>query len=256
MARHSLRRRRTKSFIPPQNEVKDIESPENKESEDQQHQNKNPEPYKSPKSTNSIMFPSTDEPMIKPDPEPQETTEPSTNQYSHGKRARPQKGHYKNMNEGFIAAIAPFVNEIIDNETFKEDYLYSDDLYELPPNFALAGKSVSDLMMLDEALHRPNAEEWQKALECKIGQLEKLKTWVVEDLPKGQTAISHSEIIRVKHGPDGKIQACRVRIVAGGHRQVGVNYTKTFSATVKMPTVHIFLADTADKIENKMDAVK
>jgi len=37
-----------------------------------------------------------------------------------------------------------------------------------------------------------------------------------------------------------------VRIIAGGHRQVeGVNYTETFSAAAKMPTVQVILANAA-----------
>ena len=66
----------------------------------------------------------------------------------------------------------------------------------------------------------------------------------MEDLPTGQTAIPCSEVVRVKRGPDGKVQSYRVRIIAGGHRQVeGVNYTGTFSATAKMPTVRVVLAN-------------
>jgi hypothetical protein len=55
-----------------------------------------------------------------------------------------------------------------------------------------------------------------------------------------------SEITRVKRGPNGKIQSYRVRIVAGGHKQIeGVNYTETFLATAKMPTICIVLANAA-----------
>jgi hypothetical protein len=59
----------------------------------------------------------------------------------------------------------------------------------------------------------------------------------------GQTVIPCGEVVRVKQGPDGKVQSYRVRIVAGGHRQVeGLNYTETFSAAAKMPTVRAVLA--------------
>ena len=62
--------------------------------------------------------------------------------------------------------------------------------------------------------------------------------WVVKDLPAGQTTIPCSKVVRVKRGLDGKVQSYRVQIVAGRHRQVeGVNYTETFSAAAKMPTV-------------------
>ena len=36
--------------------------------------------------------------------------------------------------------------------------------------------------------------------------------------------------------------------MAGGHKQVeGINYTETFSAAVKMPSVHVVLANTAER---------
>ena len=68
--------------------------------------------------------------------------------------------------------------------------------------------------------------------------------WAVVDLPQGHTAIPCSEVVRVKQGPDGKAQGYRVRIVAGGHRQVEcINYIETFSAAAKMPTIHTVLAN-------------
>ena len=70
----------------------------------------------------------------------------------------------------------------------------------------------------------------------------------MEDLPASHTAIPCSEVVKVKRGPDGQIQSYRVRIVAGGHRQVeGVNYTETFSAAAKMPTIHVVLANAANQ---------
>ena len=100
--------------------------------------------------------------------------------------------------------------------------------------------------MLDKVLRGPNTREWQEALDYEIGQLQKLETWVVESLPPGQTVIPCSEVITVRRGPNGEVQSYRVRIVAGGHRQVeGVNYSETFSAAAKMPTVRVILANTA-----------
>ena len=114
----------------------------------------------------------------------------------------------------------------------------SDYLYELPLDIAALGHSDLDPKTFEEALHGPNAKEWQEALDYKISQLQKLGTWVMEDLPTGQTAIPCSEVVRVKRGLDRKVQSYRVQIVAGRHRQVeGVNYTETFSAAAKMPTV-------------------
>ena len=102
----------------------------------------------------------------------------------------------------------------------------SDYIYELPLDVAALGHSDSD------------PKTFEEALDYEINQLQKLGTWVIEDLPTGQTAIPCSEVVRVKRGPDGKVKSYRVWIVAGRHRQdEGVNYTETFSATAKMPTV-------------------
>lgn len=99
---------------------------------------------------------------------------------------------------------------------------------------------------MDEALHGPNAKEWQAALDYEIGQLEKLGTWVVENSPKGQMAIPCGEVLKAKHGPNNEVQSYRVRIVAGGHKQIeGINYTETFSTAAKMPTVHVVIANAA-----------
>ena len=74
-------------------------------------------------------------------------------------------------------------------------------------------------------MRSPDADKWQEALEYEISQLERLDTWVVEDLPKGQVAIPCSEVLKIKRGPDGKIQKYCIRIVTGSHRQIeGVNY--------------------------------
>ena len=49
------------------------------------------------------------------------------------------------------------------------------------------------------------------------------------------------------------VQSDRVRIVAGGHRQVkGINYTKTFLAAAKMPMVHVVLANADKKGADKL----
>jgi Reverse transcriptase (RNA-dependent DNA polymerase) len=55
-----------------------------------------------------------------------------------------------------------------------------------------------------------------------------------------------TEVLRVKRGPDGEVQSYRVRIVAGGHRQVEeVNYSETFFTATKMLTVCTVLANAA-----------
>jgi hypothetical protein len=199
-----------------------------------------------PKIQNTVPFPSVPEPETNFEPDPEVDHE----YFGHGRRVPPKpKGINKKMHAGLVAAIAQ--DESIDDddpsvEIQDEDRGYSDSLYDLPPDIAMVGHASTDPQTLDEALRGPNAKEWQAAMDYEINQLEKFNTWVVEDLPPGQTAIPCSEVLRVKRGPNGEVQSYRVRIVAGGHKQVeGVNYTETFSAAAKMPTVRVVLANAA-----------
>ena len=117
---------------------------------------------------------------------------------------------------------------------------------ELPPDSVLIGALGTKLKLLYDVLSRPHAKEWQAALDYKIGELEKLGTWVIEDLPKGHNAILCSTVLKEKHDLDGKITSYQVYIVTGGHRQVeGVNCSETFSSTAKMPTIQVVLANSA-----------
>jgi hypothetical protein len=98
------------------------------------------------------------------------------------------------MNKGLVTAIAPFIDKIIDDKAFEEDADDTDNPYKLPPDITLARHYALDPSMLDEALHGPNMKEWQEALDYKIGQLEKLGIWIIEDLPEGQTVIPCNKI--------------------------------------------------------------
>ena len=76
---------------------------------------------------------------------------------------------------------------------------------ELPPDFALIGALGTELKSLNDVLSGPHAKEWQTALDYKISQLEKLETWVIEDLPAGNNTIPCSTVLKEKCGLDGEI---------------------------------------------------
>jgi Reverse transcriptase (RNA-dependent DNA polymerase)/gag-polypeptide of LTR copia-type/GAG-pre-integrase domain len=222
----------------PEKDPVNEDQPENKGSEDEQN------------ASNTIPFPSVPDRNAEPDTPGDENTQ----QYGRGHRPRKVKGAYKDINDGLTAAVSFSEEQTdVDEPVDLEEVVDDDDggyfnYYDLPPDFAMVGYSQSDPKTLDEALRGPNAKEWQKALDYEINQLEKLGTWVVETLPHGETVIPCSEVVKVKRGPSGEVQSYRVRIVAGGHRQVeGVNYTETFSAAAKMPTVRVVLANAAQQ---------
>ena len=200
-----------------------------------------PEPALQPEPQNSVPFPSEQEPAKELLPEPLQEED---RQLELGRGRRIQKkppGAYKWMAQGLPpldANIADLQNNIPED---KEDWEV-----ELPPDFALIGALGTEPKSLDDVLSGPHAKEWQTMLDYKIGQLKKLGTWVIEDLPKGHNVISCSAMLKEKCSPDGEITSYWVHIVAGGHRQVqGVNYSETFLSMAKMPTIQVILANAA-----------
>jgi len=70
------------------------------------------------------------------------------------------KGSYKDINEGFTAAVTHFEN--IDKEDGSTTEIVEDDdsriFSPLPPDFAFIGGLNSEPQLLDKALQRPNAK--------------------------------------------------------------------------------------------------
>ena len=154
----------------PQNNAKNAEIPEEKQPANQSNKENISEPHSSPKSSNTILFPSTKNPPVEPNQTPNDEME----QLSCSQRTRHQKGHYKTLNEGLVTAVTAFVEEVDDYaeiQSAKHPEQQSKDHYKLPPNIALIRYSATDPKTLDEALQGPNAKEWQEALEYGISQL-------------------------------------------------------------------------------------
>ena len=111
-------------------------------------------------------------------------------------RPRHPPGHYAWMNKGLDANIATITGS---TKIFDGSQTNGEDLYEpsdLPMDYTLATGIASKPWTLDKALRGPNVLQWQEALEYEISQLEKLGTWVIEDLPVGQTAIPYQEVLK------------------------------------------------------------
>jgi hypothetical protein len=146
-----------------------------------------------------------------PEPdEPEEPDEPNPD-IVYTKRSRHQQGFYKQTKTINKNLSASYID--VESEGELENdlgiILDGDDLHGLPQEYALAGAFGHEPKTLHEALETSNAKEWQAAHEYEIGQLQKLKTWVIVDLPKGQYAIPHSEVFHEKRGPSGNIETFR-----------------------------------------------
>ena len=151
---------------------------------------------KNPKTLNMVPF------LIVPEPDTDEVPEDYDDEGSqHCERAQ-HSVRFKGTYKGMTAAVT--VLEDQDNADSSKvaiddvDRGYFNCFYNSLPDHAMVGHTWSDPQKLDEVLRGPNAKEWQAALDYKINQLKKFETWVVEDLPPGQTAIPCSKVHRVK----------------------------------------------------------
>ena len=228
----------------PENTIKCTEDDPIKNTSSEPHLENNTNLSLDPEAQNTVPFPSTPETSdaISQDPiEDKPDEEPGLGCGRQAQRKPP--GAYKPMNGG----LPPLkVNTMCLGDADDDGigiYLPEDDddiFARLSPSFATVGAMGTEPPSLDEALRGPNAKEWQAALDYEIGQLKKLGTWVIEDLPKGAPVIP-TEVLKEKCGHTGIIKSYRVWIMAGGHKQVkGINYMETFSAAVKMPSVHCY----------------
>ena len=156
-------------------------------------------------------------------------------------------GYYARLNKGLDANLESVEESDGEVQNAPEEALFAvdGDLY-VPPlaDYALGISLGSEPKMLDEALHTPNAKQWQTVYNYEIAQLKKLSNWELVRLLPGKTPIPHSLIFKEKLGADGNINSWCVWLIAGGHRQTyGVNYDKIFATVEKMPSIQVVLAN-------------
>ena len=179
--------------------VEDLDTLEENGSQQKQEEE---EVESKPQPSNSIPFPSTSTENAEDTPEI--TNETHDQAYGRGQHTRRAPGEYRALNEGLVTAVANGVK--LQNNNTSSDYSEIDKTdHHLPLDFTFIGSLCSEPKMLDKALRGSDAKEWQTAPDYEISQLEKLGTWVVENLPKGQSAIPCSEVLKIKRGPDGEI---------------------------------------------------
>ena len=138
----------------------------------------------------------------------------------------------------------------VDQDKDSSELLEDNEAYlqELPPEFTLIGAMGTKPCSIDKALCRPNAKAWQEALEYEITQLEKLWTWEIFNCPKNEPVIPCTEVLKEKCEPTSEMEKYQVHIVTGRHRKIkGINYCETFSTAIKMPSVCVVLANTAEQ---------
>ena len=115
-------------------------------------------------------------------------------------------------------------------------------------NFVLLGTmsskdTKSDPETIEEALARPEADEWCKAIDNELKQHQDSGMFRLEHLLPGQRMIGWRMVFQTKRDKNGNISKRKARLVARGFTQhFGTEYTETFSPVVRIETLWVLIA--------------
>jgi len=100
--------------------------------------------------------------------------------------------------------------------------------------FSSNTSNIADPITYRDTQQSPNKIFWDKAMEQEILSLKDNNTWTLSELPPNRKAIKGRWVYKTKLKPDGTIDKYKARWVAKGFLQkYGIDYTETFSNTVK-----------------------
>ena len=101
--------------------------------------------------------------------------------------------------------------------------------------------ATDDPKTLQEALQRPDAEQWQQAYQAELRALEANQTWDVvrrTSVPTTAKIIGCKPVFKTKYTADGALDKHKVRIVAKGFQQrKGFDFEEVFAPVAHLQTV-------------------
>lgn len=99
-----------------------------------------------------------------------------------------------------------------------------------------------------EAMQSKEKEEWSKAIQEEMNALIINETWDVMLLPKSKIAIDSIQVFSLKLSNDKNYPCFKTRLCAKGYTEKkDVDYTDTFSSTVRYDSLRILLVLTAQR---------
>ena len=101
----------------------------------------------------------------------------------------------------------------------------------------------------DDILNLPDREEWLNAVNEELNNMRKLNVFkVAQSLPKDVNIVSCKWVLKYKIDSKGNIIKRKARLVARGFTQrYGIDYTFTFSPTLKLDSLRIIIAIAVQK---------
>ncbi|CAH9068398.1 unnamed protein product [Cuscuta epithymum] len=94
-----------------------------------------------------------------------------------------------------------------------------------------------------QAISSKEAPFWLEAIQNEIESIQKNKTWILTELPKGCKPIGCKWIFKKKFNPDGSIDKYKARLVAKGFSQKqDVDYFDTFAPVTRISSIRTLIA--------------
>jgi hypothetical protein len=85
--------------------------------------------------------------------------------------------------------------------------------------------------------------EWKEAIQDELQKLQGMDAWEITKLPPGKKPIGCRWVFDVKYTPTSSIDKFKARLVAQGFSTTpGIDFTRTFSPTIRWETLRIILA--------------
>lgn len=113
---------------------------------------------------------------------------------------------------------------------------YGDEIDEL----ALIVNINSEPNTYKQAITSPQSQEWQKAMQAEVDELQNQNTWSLTELPHDKTPLKGRWVYKIKTDLNGNITKYKARWVVKGFNQIlGIDYLDTFSTTCRPESYRI-----------------
>ena len=115
---------------------------------------------------------------------------------------------------------------------------------------ALMVTELKEPVNYEEAVTGEDREKWREAVISELESLEENRTWTLarnEEIPKDTNLVDSKWVFKIKRDATGKLEKYKARLCARGFTQSkGDDYDETFAPVVRIATVRILLALTAN----------
>lgn len=117
------------------------------------------------------------------------------------------------------------------------------NVFDLDTAHVSIDSSFDDPQDTEEALQRPDAQEWKSAMQVEFEALSYNRTWTLCDLPQGRKPIRCKWVFKTKRDLTGAIERYKARLVVKGYSQrKGIDYEETYAPVIRHGSLRYLFA--------------